>query len=95
MEPGAATERKVLEQALTLCRQHKATLLVQKVDRVTRDLEVLARIVKDKDVPVKVACLMQTTSRSISLVVFPLRRGSSSPKGPRQHWQQQRREVSA
>ena len=42
VESGAATERKVLEQALTLCRKHKATLLVQKVDRITRDLDRLA-----------------------------------------------------
>ena len=67
VESGAATERKVLEQALTLCRKHKATLLVQKVDRITRDLEVLARIVKDKDVPVKVACLPNADNFQIHL----------------------------
>jgi len=57
VESGAATDRPVLVQALSLCRKHKATLLVQKVDRLTRDLELLARILKDKEVAVKVAQL--------------------------------------
>ena len=57
VESGAAADRPVLDQALLLCRKHKATLLVQKVDRLTRDLELLARILKDKEVAVKVAQL--------------------------------------
>ena len=57
VESGAASDRPVLDQALSLCRMHKATLLVQKVDRLTRDLELLARILKDKAVAVKVAQL--------------------------------------
>lgn len=57
VESGAAADRPVLDQALSLCRKHKATLLVQKVDRLTRDLELLARILKDKEVAVKVAQL--------------------------------------
>ena len=54
---GGAATRPVLEEALHLCRISKATLLVQKVDRLSRDLETLARIVKDKAVPIKVATL--------------------------------------
>jgi len=57
VESGAATDRPVLDEALALCRKHKATLLVQKVDRLTRDLEMLAKILKDKQVAVKVAQL--------------------------------------
>ena len=57
VESGAASDRPVLESALALCRKHKATLLVQKVDRLSRDLELLARLLKDKAVPVKVAQL--------------------------------------
>ena len=67
VESGASKEREVLEEALTLCREHQATLLVQKVDRITRDLEVLARIVKDKEVPVKVACLPNADNFQIHL----------------------------
>ena len=57
VESGGAATRPVLEEALHLCRINKATLLVQKVDRLSRDLETLARIVKDKAVPIKVATL--------------------------------------
>ena len=57
VESGAASTRPVLEEALDLCRKHNAALLVQKVDRITRDLEVLARIVKDPKVTLRVASL--------------------------------------
>ena len=57
VESGGDATRPVLEEALHLCRINKATLLVQKVDRLSRDLETLARIVKDKAVPIKVATL--------------------------------------
>lgn len=67
VESGAAGTRPVLEEALRLCRHHQATLLVQKVDRLSRDLEVLARIVKDKQVPVRVACLPNADNFQIHL----------------------------
>ena len=67
VESGAADTRPVLEEALNLCRKHRASLLVQKVDRLSRDLEVLARIVKDKQVPVKVACLPNADNFQIHL----------------------------
>ena len=47
VESSAKEARPVLEEALRACREQKVSLLVQKVDRITRDLEVLARIVKD------------------------------------------------
>lgn len=67
VESGAAASRPVLEEALELCRRHSANLLVQKVDRLSRDLEVLARIVKDKQVSVKVACLPNADNFQIHL----------------------------
>jgi DNA invertase Pin-like site-specific DNA recombinase len=67
VESGAAATRPVLDEALNLCRRHHATLLVQKVDRLSRDLEVLARIVKDRQVPVKVACLPHADNFQIHL----------------------------
>jgi len=57
----------VLQEALTLCRKHKAALLVQKVDRITRDMEVLARIVKDPQVNLKVASLPNADNFQIHL----------------------------
>ena len=67
VESGASTSRPVLEEALDLCRRHKASLLVQKVDRITRDLEVLARIVKDRLVTVRVASLPNADNFQIHL----------------------------
>ena len=67
VESGASASRPVLEEALDLCRRHKASLLVQKVDRITRDLEVLARIVKDPLVTVRVASLPNADNFQIHL----------------------------
>jgi DNA invertase Pin-like site-specific DNA recombinase len=67
VESGASASRPVLEEALQLCRQHRASLLVQKVDRITRDLEVLARIVKDPLVTVRVASLPNADNFQIHL----------------------------
>lgn len=60
-------DRPVLQEALVLCRKHKASLLVQKVDRITRDMEVLARIVKDPQVSLKVASLPNADNFQIHL----------------------------
>lgn len=67
VESGAKEDRPVLERALALCREHQASLLVQKVDRITRDLEVLARIVKDQTVPLRVASLPNADNFQIHL----------------------------
>ena len=67
VESGAEVNRPVLDQAIRLCQEEKATLLVQKVDRLSRDLERLARIVKMKDVPIRVACLPNADNFQIHL----------------------------
>ena len=67
VESGAASARPVLEEALDLCRKHNAALLVQKVYRITRDLEVLARIVKDPKVTLRVASLPNADNFQIHL----------------------------
>ena len=78
VESGATTERPVLEEALALCRKDSAALLVQKVDRITKDMEVLARIVKDKRVELRQHHYpMQTISRSTSLGALLLRKENS------------------
>lgn len=67
VESGAKESRPVLESALSACRKHGAFLLVQKVDRITRDLEVLARIVKDPTVRLRVASLPNADNFQIHL----------------------------
>ena len=67
VESGAKETRPVLEEALRICREQKVSLLVQKVDRITRDLEVLARIVKDPEVKLRVASLPNADNFQIHL----------------------------
>ena len=67
VESGAKEDRPVLERALALCREHQASLLLQKVDRLTRDLELLARIVKDPEVRIRVATLPNADNFQIHL----------------------------
>ena len=45
---GASNERPQLEAALNLCRKTGSSLLVQKVDRLSRDVEFVAKLLKDK-----------------------------------------------
>ena len=43
-ESGKKTNRVELDLALAMCRKHKATLLIAKLDRLSRDVEFLFRI---------------------------------------------------
>ncbi|OEC48736.1 MULTISPECIES: recombinase family protein [unclassified Aeromonas] len=52
---GSLNERPTLKAAVELCKQHGATLLVAKVDRLSRDVETVAHIIKQIDV--RIACL--------------------------------------
>ena len=94
VQSGVSTDRPVLEKALNLCRQHHCSLLVQKVDRISRDMECLARIVKDKSVPIKVACLPQADNFQIHLYgALASQENSSFLRERRQHWHLPRKEV--
>ena len=52
---GANNDRPQLKQALDLCRSTGSQLVVQKVDRLSRDVEFVARLLKDKTVQLRVA----------------------------------------
>ncbi len=52
---GAKSDRPELTKALELCRKTGAYLLAQKVDRVSRDVEFWARLVKDKSLNFRIA----------------------------------------
>ena len=67
VESGAKDSRPVLEQAIQACREHRCALLVQKVDRLTRDVECLGRLTKMKDVDIKVASLPNADKFQIHL----------------------------
>ena len=54
VESGSLNERPGLQRALALCRRHKATLLLARLDRLGRRLSFLAALL-DADVDVRVA----------------------------------------
>ncbi len=64
---GAKSDRPELTKALELCRKTGAYLLAQKVDRLSRDVEFIARLVKDKSVQLKIANLPNADNFQIHL----------------------------
>ena len=52
---GSVEERPTFKKAVELAKQHNATLLVAKSDRLSRDVETVARLIKAVDI--KVACM--------------------------------------
>lgn len=52
---GSVEERPTFKRAVELAKQHNATLLVAKLDRLSRDVETVARLIKAVDI--KVACM--------------------------------------
>jgi len=64
---GAKSERPQLQSALDLCRKTGSHLVVQKVDRLSRDVEFVARLLKDKKVRLRVANLPNANNFQIHL----------------------------
>jgi len=54
---GGKSDRPVLTEALELCRKEKATLLVAKLDRLSRQVSFVANLLEDKSVEFVVASL--------------------------------------
>jgi len=67
VESGAKSDRTELTKALDLCRRSNAILLAQKVDRISRDVEFIAKLVKDKDITIRVANLPNADNFTIHL----------------------------
>ena len=67
VESGANSERPELEMALSICRKKSAILLVQKVDRLSRDVEFIAKLLKQKDITLRVANLPNADNFQIHL----------------------------
>lgn len=67
VESGSKSDRTELNKALELCRKNNAILLSQKVDRVSRDVEFIAKLVKDKDITLRVANLPNADNFTIHL----------------------------
>ena len=64
---GGKSDRPVLAEALELCRKQKATLLVAKLDRLSRNVAFVATLLEDKTVELVVASLPQASRFELHL----------------------------
>lgn len=64
---GGKSDRPVLAEALALCRKEKATLLVAKLDRLSRNVAFVATLLEDKTVELVVASLPQASRFELHL----------------------------
>lgn len=54
---GADDDRTELHKAIALAKKEKATLLVAKLDRLSRRVSFMAKLIEDKRLMLKVACM--------------------------------------
>lgn len=52
---GSLSDRPQLQAAIDLAKKHNATLLVAKLDRLSRDVETIAHVIKRTEI--KIACM--------------------------------------
>jgi DNA invertase Pin-like site-specific DNA recombinase len=64
---GGKGDRPVLAEALDLCRKQKATLLVAKLDRLSRQVSFVANLLEEKGVEFVVASLPQASRFELHL----------------------------
>ena len=66
VESGKNDDRTELAAAIQYARQHNATLVVAKLDRLSRDVEFIARMMK-QDVPIRCADMMEADEFQLHL----------------------------
>ena len=59
VQSGSSNAREQLSLAIEQAKKHKATLLVAKLDRLSRKVSFIASLMEDKSISFKVACLPQ------------------------------------
>lgn len=67
VESGAKSERPILEAAVCAAKKYKCPLVVSKVDRLTRDVEMLGRLTKMRGVQIRIASLPNADNFQIHL----------------------------
>ena len=61
IESGGDNDRTELEKAIALCKSEKATLLVSKLDRLSRRVSFIASLMEDKKLNFRVATMPTAT----------------------------------
>ena len=64
---GGNNERPELQAAIKLCHKTNASLVVAKVDRLSRDVEFVAKLLKDKNLKIRVANIPNADNFTIHL----------------------------
>ena len=64
---GGREDRPELQSAIDLCKKKSCTLLVSKLDRLSRDVEFVARLCKDKKLSIKIAQIPNADNFQIHL----------------------------
>lgn len=67
VESGAKSARPVLDAAVAVAKKNKCPLVVSKVDRLTRDVEMLGKLTKMNGVQIKIASLPNADNFQIHL----------------------------
>lgn len=67
VKSGKDAERQALKDAIELAREHSADLLVSKLDRISRDVELVARLLKDKRLKLRVASMPHADKFSLHI----------------------------
>lgn len=57
VQSGKIADRPVLSEALAMAREHKADLLVAKLDRISRRVSQIAALMEDKQLTIRVASM--------------------------------------
>ena len=57
IESGRSDDRSELQKAIALCKKEKATLLVSKLDRLSRKVSYIASLMEDKKLNFRVASM--------------------------------------
>ena len=64
---GGNNERPELQAAIKLCRKTNASLVVSNVSRLSRDVEFVAKLLKDKNLKIRVANIPNADNFTIHL----------------------------
>lgn len=90
IESGKGNDRPALAEALRLCRQQKATLVIAKLDRLARNVHFISGLMESGVEFLAVTCRVQTASLFTSWPLLRSRKPRPSASEQRRRWPPQR-----